>query len=201
MLTGYTVNIEDEKITSGKEFLILCSREFGIETDSQASEETIDYYKLRYEAAKEDLEYVKSLNLKDTVGMFRSMYESRVEKAKQALKKMEINQKRYIEIRSQIEKWNPPTPEHEKLKNFALEQIAMSMDSEDIFKYYRDIIDKPFDDSDEAISSAHKDYVSWLTNNMKNAKADMEKENEKIKKSAEFMKKFFDSFKDTSQGE
>lgn len=68
MLTGYTAFIENENITTGKEFLKLCTRAFGIAVSLRDEPltvatpsvfETNPYFHERYERALEELEEAK----------------------------------------------------------------------------------------------------------------------------------------------
>ena len=71
--------------------------------------------------------------------------------SKEYLSKMIEENDRYRSVRIEVEKWIPPTSKHEKLKEFALNQLNISMNSKDSFEFFRTRSDKKIDDSEENI--------------------------------------------------
>ena len=65
---------------------------------------------------------------------------------------------RYEKILKEIEAWNPPTFAHEKLKEFAINQIKVSMNTSAI-RFYKDLLQKPLDISNEAVCTALQELV------------------------------------------
>ena len=143
MPTGYTAYIEDGNITTGKDFLTLCCRNFGVCADmredslSKPIPEKIEpdtYYKQRYEDALIELERAKSLTNEAAINRIKLDRKNREESIVEHIKKNEEIKVKYLKIRNEVEKWVPPTSEHVGLKKFALEQIDMCV--HDYTDYY-----------------------------------------------------------------
>ena len=71
--------------------------------------------------------------------------------SKEYLSKMIEENDRYRSVRIEVEKWIPPTSKHEKLKEFSLNQLNISMNSKDSLEFFRARSDKKIDDSEENI--------------------------------------------------
>lgn len=149
MPTGYTCFIEDGRITTGKEFLKKCIREFGccinqrdepldapLETKIKGS----NYYEETYYEAVETYEKLKKMTLEEMITNARRDRANRIEEREKYLDSQEKLRNKYMNIRNEIEQWNPPTAEHQGIKAFALEQIDISMPSEeDLIEIQEDI--------------------------------------------------------------
>ena len=139
MPTGYTASIEDGKITSGKDFLMLCARAFGacIEMRDDSLTAPIPskftpstYYKTRVEEAEENLNKLLSLTIADAQDQIDKEYQSNQRRCAKAIEKQEKIWQKYKDIREDVQRWKPPTPMHEELKKFALKQIDISCDGD-----------------------------------------------------------------------
>ena len=67
------------------------------------------------------------------------------------------------------------------------------MNTEDHFDYYQKIIDKPFDDSDEAVREYMVRYLADLQNAAERSKRNYEKAIARANEKTEFMKVFLES--------
>ena len=134
MPTGYTAGIEDGKITSGKEFLMLCARAFGICMDMRDEPLSVPvpqeffpshYHEREIEKTREDISKLLAMTPDEITAKINDEYEAR----KKGCAKLEENRisiiYRYAEVLQEVIKWNPPTPEHQGLKDFAIKQINM----------------------------------------------------------------------------
>lgn len=202
MPTGYTAFIEDGDITTGKDFLLLCSRAFGVAVDIRDKPLSVptpthfepnEYYKRRYEDAVKRLEDGKDISFEDAKAKMRTQHDKRVEDAKRSIKRMSETNKRYAEIRSQILEWTPPSEEHSGIKKFALEQIDMCVNKESMFMYYDKIIAEQFDDSDAAICEYIIEYIEGLQSDVARTKRDYEADVERAEQRTSFMKAFVES--------
>ena len=137
MPTGYTAKIEDGSIKSAKDFLMLCARAFGacIEMRDEPLSKPIpedfkpdDYYLNEIKEAEKRLENILSLTTDEAQRIIDEEYEKNQRVYAKCLEEAKQKTQKYNTIRSAIDKWQPPTPEHEGLKRFALEQIDMSND-------------------------------------------------------------------------
>ena len=159
MPTGYTVYIKNRDITIGKEFLKLCTRNFGIAIDIRDESLSVptpthfepnSYYKEAYDKAVEVRNKYRKMTFDEAKQKMIENYNERIASSKEYLKDCKSEDEKYKKVRDEVAKWNPPTSEHEGLKNFALEQIDMSMNTS-YCKYLEDDINRQLDVSDEAV--------------------------------------------------
>lgn len=205
MPTGYTSYIKDGKITSGKEFLKLCTRAFGIAIDLK--DESLDvptpnhfephpYYEKAYKDSVVSREKAYSMTFEEVKEDIISKYHDNKGRAAKILEEYKDEDKKYLKVREEVEKWIPPTPEHENLKKFCLEQIDMSLNT-GLYEWYEKDINKELDTSDDTI----KKYIDILRDNAdKQVKRRYEKYQEELKRVEEknlWMKQFLDSLENT----
>lgn len=159
MPTGYTVYIKNRDITTGKEFLKLCTRNFGIAIDIRDESLSVptpthfepnSYYKKAYDKAVEVRNKYRKMTFDEAKQKMIENYNERIASSKKYLKDCKSEDEKYKKVRDEVAKWNPPTSEHEGLKKFALEQIDMSMNTS-YCKYLEDDINRQLDVSDEAV--------------------------------------------------
>lgn len=95
-------------------------------------------------------------------------------------------------MREEVEKWIPPTSEHENLKKFCLEQIDMSLNTS-LYEWYEKDINKELDTSDDTI----KKYIDILRDNadekLKRAYKNWQEELRRVEEKNLWMKQFLDS--------
>lgn len=146
MTTGYTAYIQDGAITTGKDFLKLCLRNFDIAINME--NELLS--KANYDKAVENRDNFKKLSFEQVKQQLIEKQKKDIEFIKESLDKYKAEDKKYIRVREEIENWIPPTPEHEKLKKFALEQIDMSLNTDKI-EYYNEKLNLKSKISDEDV--------------------------------------------------
>lgn len=202
MPTGYTAYIEDGNITTGKEFLKLCLREFGIAVDMRdeplsvpvpAHFEPDEWYKNHYMNMVKKLKENESLTFEEVKLRRQREHDKEVKSARRAIAQMTEVNERYKQIRKQIEAWTPPTEDYNGIKQFAIDQIEKSMNTEDHFNYYQKIIDEPFDDSDEAVREYMVRHLADLQNAAERSKRNYEKAIARANEKTEFMEVFLES--------
>lgn len=201
MPTGYTAYIKDGKITSGKEFLKLCTRAFGIVVDLK--DESLDvptpnhfephpYYEKAYKDSLVSREKAYSMTLEEVKEDIISKYNDNKGRAEKILEKYKDEDKKYLKVREEVEKWIPPTSEHENLKKFCLEQIDMSLNTS-LYEWYEKDINKELDTSDDTI----KKYIDILRDNadekLKRAYKNWQEELRRVEEKNLWMKQFLDS--------
>ena len=137
-MTGYTAQIENGNITTGKDFLKLCTRAFGIAMDMREKPLSVPtptqfepdpYYKQKYDKAVEVRNKWKQMTFDEAKQKIIEKYNTEITQAKKSLENYKLEDEKYKKVRNEIVKWNPPTDEHKALKNFALEQIDLSMNT------------------------------------------------------------------------
>ena len=136
METGYTSFITDGKITTGRDFLMLCARAFGATADMR--EEPLskpipekfdcDYYHVK-RLAEEEAELKKYQNMSDEEWQNWAMerYENAMKDHEKRVAECQRKKDAYTKVRREVFLWNPPTQDHNDLKRFALEQIDMCL--------------------------------------------------------------------------
>ena len=117
MPTGYTAGIEDGTITTGKDFLKLCTRAFGIAMEvrdeplsvpTPTKFEPSTYYKDRFEEAKAELEKCKNMSFEEAKTKMVKSHEDRVKMYKSIAERYIENNNKYAKVRAEVEAWIPP---------------------------------------------------------------------------------------------
>ena len=115
-----------------------------------------------------------------------------IESTRKSLDEYIAEDERYMKVRDEIEKWIPPTSEHENVKKFALNQIDISLNT-DIREYCNKELSKDLDVSDEAVYSYMNDINEFHENDVARA---YKRWQEELKRTADknmWMKQFLDS--------
>ena len=201
MPTGYTAYIKDGDITTGKDFLKLCLRNFGVAInmrDEPLSKpvptrfQPDPYYKKNYEKTVEVRNKYRQMTFEEAKKKLIEKHKKDIESTKKSLDKYIAEDERYMKIRDEIEKWIPPTSEHENVKKFALNQIDISLNT-DIREYYNKELSKDLDVSDEAVYSYMNDINEFYEDDVARA---YKRWQEELKRTADknmWMKQFLDS--------
>lgn len=205
MPTGYTAYIKNGKITSGKEFLKLCTRAFGVAVDLK--EESLDvptpnhfephpYYEKAYKNALVSREKAYNMTLEKVKEDIISKYDDNKIRAEKILKNYKDEDEKYLKVREEVEKWVPPTPEHENLKKFCLEQIDRSLNTS-LYEWYEEDINMELDTSDDTVIK----YIDILKDNankeLKRTYENWQAELKRVEEKNLWMKQFLDSLEDT----
>ena len=169
MPTGYTAYIEDGDITTGKDFLKLCTRAFGVAIDQKDDPlsvpiktkfEPSQHYIDAYNRACDALRDAKSISFNEAKLRLSARHHKKVEDCKKCVEKYSDLRNKYLKVRREVEAWTPPTPEHDGLKKFALEQIDMCIPSVESINEFTSKSKEPLDLSDEAIVKFIEDNIS-----------------------------------------
>ena len=146
MPTGYTSYIYDGKITNGSDFLKLCTRAFGIAVDIKDENLSVvtpnhfepdPFYEEMYKKAVSKRNRYKRMTVDEARQEFVEKEIKSLNFSKEYLSKMTEENDRYESVRIEVKKWIPPTSKHEKLKEFALNQLNVSMNSKDSIDFFR----------------------------------------------------------------
>lgn len=204
MPTGYTSYIESGEITSGAEFLKLCTRAFGVAVQVRDEPLSVptpthfepdNYYLKRLESALQHWEEVKLLTFNDMKLKMSQDYTEQVLSCRKHLKDaIELNEK-YEKIKKQIELWAPPSKEHQSLKRFALEQIEMSMKTQKELDYYLSRIETPLDISDEAVRKQLRTVIDNAKQDVEHAYNSWKAELERVDERNKYMEQLMESLK------
>lgn len=207
MPTGYTCFIEDGQITTGKEFLKKCIREFGccigqrddpltepLKTDIHAD----PYYKKCYEEAVNRLENFRKRTSDEIRDDIINAKQKELSDKKLYLSHQELLRDRYLKVRNEVEAWIPPTPDHEGIKRFALDQIDMCIPTEkDINKLREQIHDLDENRNSEIDESDIGKYIieetKFLERDIEYYKKKMIEDEERAANRTRFIKDFLSS--------
>jgi len=136
MPTGYTADVVDGKVTDFKTFALRCARNFGAlvmmrddALDAPIPEEfkPSDFYEKELVKAKAELARVTSLTWQ------RCNEEEREERSRllaahqKHVDECRAVRDRLLAMRSQVADWQPPTPDHQGLKDFMIQQLDETM--------------------------------------------------------------------------
>lgn len=143
MPTGYTAFIEDGNVTTAKDFILLCARNFGAcislrdEPLSKPIPEEFtesSFYRDSLQRERNRLVELRSMTEEDIHNENEAFYQRRMADRTAALEKAEVLKANYLRILEEVKAWNPPTPEHENLKAFCIEQIQISLPDTSYYK-------------------------------------------------------------------
>lgn len=208
MPTGYTVHIQNGDITTGKDFLKLCTRSFGIAMDIRDEPLSVPtpthfepdplYKKLYDKAVEKRNKYIK-MDFYEYKQKMIDDYKNKIQSAKEALDKYISEDEKYTKIVEEIKAWIPPTPEHEDLKKFALNQIFISFNTS-IIDYYKEALNEKLDVSDEAVLAYMDDINKDCEKNVVRAYERWQDELKRVEGKNRWMQQFLDSL-ETMDGE
>lgn len=152
MPTGYTCGVKSGEVRDLKDYMLKCARGFGalvhMKDDGLSvvikPKEVNSYYLRRLNEVQE--KYKNFLEMSDEeIQKEIDENHNRVAKRKvEGLKNLIIEKQRYLEMLDKVQKWNPPTENHKKLKEFAVEQLTCSIDfdcSNAVESYYKESTD------------------------------------------------------------
>ena len=98
-----------------------------------------------------------------------------------------------MKVRQEVEAWIPPTPEHDGLKKFALEQIDMCIPSAESINEFTNKSKEPLDLSDEAVTEFIKNNIAQCKDSVEYYKKSMNAEYERTQEKQDWMDKFLAS--------
>ena len=131
MPTGYTCIIEEKEGVTFRDYALRCARAFcghqrEESLDAMPEPRKLDPYHLKeMKKAEAELKELLCLSEEGLMALWQSEKESREERDAQVLRKRNRERSAYAKIRADVVMWVPPTPAHENLKKFMLEQIDL----------------------------------------------------------------------------
>jgi len=185
MPTGYTTHIENGDITIGKDFLMLCARAFepciemkdkSLDTPIPKKFDECNYYFDKLKTAKLELQKYESMTYEEAKTESESEYIKRQNDASEEISKNKLIRERYMKILHEIEKWVPPTKDHNELKKFAIQQIKMSLPNDEDDEYWNSKLAIPM----SSVKKWLKDNIDICLKDIEYYSKQMRKEKEKI---------------------
>jgi len=169
MPTGYTADIEND--ISFEDFILGCARAFGA-TMHQRDDNMKDRPKLRdtensyhvdalSEAKKKVAELESMRGVNDRTAYGKKVIEEETASSQSYFNSKISLRNKYEAMLQKVYNWNPPTPDHDNLKKFMIEQITTSIDFDCDTKYTMDRLTalskaNPLDKYNEALHLAYK---------------------------------------------
>lgn len=199
MPTGYTAHIINGDITTGAEFLKLCTRAFGIAIDykdeplsvpTPINFEPDPYYKKAYDKAVEARNEARQMTFEEAKQELIKRYKEKVDCVKRYLEESMKEDEKYQKVRDEIERWIPPTCEHEKLKKFALEQLDVD---KGMIEYCNNELNEELDVSDKKVWKCLNDLNEFCERDVEKAYQRWQKELKRTDEKNLWMKQFLDS--------
>lgn len=130
MPTSYTATIE--KGISFPEFAMNCARNFGalismrddpMDTEIPDEFPPDEYYKNKIIHLESEIKELEKKSLPELDSLMLNEFNNEVKSLKQYIEKDSSLLQKYESMLAKVEQWNPPTVDHEELKNFMISQI------------------------------------------------------------------------------
>ena len=137
MPTGYTASVGDGKITEFRDFAMQCARAFGalVEMRDEPNDAAIPdeikpspWYAEATERERVKLAKLEAMTAEEAERAAVAAFDASVEYAKNRRDERNATRQRYEAMLSQVNAWQPPTPEHEEMKRFMREQLTRSIE-------------------------------------------------------------------------
>lgn len=168
MPSGYTAPVAEGKITDINQFVTRCARAFGALISMRDDpldaplperiEPISDYHVKALERAKERLSSLSRMSKSDIERECRLEYERAMETWREWVEESNLKRRRYQDMRAKVLAWEPPSPNHEGLKQFMLEQLSES-ERYDCHDYQQPEQQNPDDWYSKALSDARNDIA------------------------------------------
>lgn len=139
MSTIYTEIVAQRDDCSLKDFALRCAREFGalacmrdepIDAPIPVCFESDDFYQKKYEAAKAEHDaFIANPPTREELSKEYDEYvASQKEEYAKAMADKREKRRRYNRMLTKVLNWAPPTPEHQELRRFMIQQLQESID-------------------------------------------------------------------------
>lgn len=167
MPTGYTAEIEKDQ--SFEDFVLGCARAFGAtihQRDDPSSskprlrtEDEDSYYIKALKEAKEEVALLEAMSTEERVTHGAKLRQEALDRQQQFFNKKVVLRQKYMDMLAKVEAWYPPTPNHQELKSFMINQITQSIDFDCNTKYDMEEITrlsqvKPYSEYEKALTGA-----------------------------------------------
>lgn len=197
MPTGYTAKLYDGKPQSFEDFALHCARAFGplihmrdddFNAPLRPATET-NFYKERLKEAKSELLKLRSLTPQECDAEALHEFDDETGYYNNLVKERKELRIRYQSMLEQVEAWKPPTPDHDGLKKFMIEQLTSSIEGDCDMKY--------------VTVPTLKTGEQWLSNHVEFAQHDIEyylkeqkEEEERVNYQSKWLEQLQKSLKD-----
>lgn len=156
MPTWYTEPVTDGKMTSAKDYILRCAREIDYLSFMREEPEDVPipetrsddtYYKDLYEKAKKELSELLVMDENDIHREAEKWRQDTIKTQKEFYDKLTLENFRLTEMAKKLKVWEPKHDSINELRNFAIEQLGISIENiGDIKKEIQKIQSIPDDD-------------------------------------------------------
>lgn len=143
MATGYTAGVADGTITNFRTFAMQCARAFGaliemrddpMDTPIPTELKPSSYHETALATANARLAELKAM-APDEITQKASADLAQDQAASETYRRARVEENaRLRKMAAQVEAWSPPTPDHNGMKDFMLEQLLISKNDETYWK-------------------------------------------------------------------
>lgn len=136
MPTGYTAGVQSGEITEFKEFALTCARAFGacvslrdepLDNPIPEEFEPSDYHRKQLVEAEAEMRRLLTMTEADYARAAQADYDNAVDSYNERIARRQVEAERYTAMLKQAEAWEPPTPEHDELRKFMIQQLTESI--------------------------------------------------------------------------
>jgi len=179
MPTGYTAELCDKDVPFEK-FVLTCARAFGALVEMREDPldkpipekiEPSDYHAKALNDARKTLTRLEKMEPEEAMQEADAEFREREAYFEEHKRKTTATRNRLVAMRSKVADWQPPTNNHEGLKNFMIEQLDRTI------KYDGEV--------HESLKPTHKTGAEWLAENIESAKHDIAYHTEQYGKDVE----------------
>ena len=205
MPTGYTSGILDGKITTFKDYAINCMRAFGATIhmrDEQMDKQyeprvPSTYYQEHIDESKKKLAKFHNVTDKKIIALSKKDINASIDYYKKKIVEMKSALERYHNILADAHLFVPPTPDHQEIKKFMIDQIATSIDHDCNFDYYEKELKKLESELENLDAKViRKELVDQAVNDIAYYEKNHNEEVEHCNESNEWVEVFIESIKD-----
>lgn len=135
MPTGYTAVLNERDVTF-KEFAMRCARAFGalvlmrddpMDADIPDEFKPSPFYAESVKRDEDEIARVRAMTDDELEEASGAEYQKAVREQRDSLAKDQVTRSRYESMLTQARAWTPPTPDHQGLKDFMVQQIEESI--------------------------------------------------------------------------
>jgi hypothetical protein len=176
MPSGYTHGVVTGKVTTLKVFAESCMRAFGacIHMKDESSDkkyekrEMSEYHQAHIESAKIKRKAIEDLSDEQIIKKTTTELEASIRGYEKTIKDKKVIEKRIDSLLEKAKAWQPPTSDHENIKEFMIEQLTDTKKHDADYKYDEELIETLQNELDNLdpteVRATMLDNVDWDIN-------------------------------------